>query len=454
MSLPFGEEDVHNQLKNFWGDEGVSESAGLPGARSYEPEIDYSPAVRVSEPISYSPIGAEPIRPPEEARGVKDLDRSESGETYDIDDLLYKMLEKNGSDLHLSAGFHPAIRVHGDITPLTEFPLLSGDEIERIVYSMLTGEQQKRFGENLELDFAYNLVGASRFRVNVLKQKEFVGAVMRTIPYDIKPLEALGISPILNDFAHYERGLVLVTGPTGSGKSTTLAAIVDKANRSRKDHILTIEDPVEFVHPHKKCIVNQREVGTDTHSFADAMKHALREDPDIILVGELRDLETISLAISLAETGHLVFGTLHTQSAPQTISRIIDVFPADQQAMVQTQLAETIKAVVCQTLVKTADGKGRQAALEIMIANDPIKANIRDNKLDQIAGYIQTGKKFGMNTMDEDLIRLVKEGKVRPSAALDKAHRRKDMLELFGGEEGVRRMEENLDVKLAGRARY
>lgn len=434
MSLPFGDDNVHDQLKNFWeSDTTAGGAAGLPGIRSYEPE-----------PVAI-PIGAEPIRPPEDVRKVRDLDRSQAGESYDIDDLLHRMLEKKGSDLHLSAGFHPAIRVHGDITPLTDFPLLTGAEIERLVYSMLSAEQNKRFGEALELDFAYNLVGASRFRVNVLKQKEQVGAVMRTIPYDIKPLEALGISPVLNDFAHYERGLVLVTGPTGSGKSTTLAAIVDKANRSRKDHILTIEDPVEFVHPHKQCIVNQREVGTDTHSFAEAMKHALREDPDIILVGELRDLETISLAISLAETGHLVFGTLHTQSAPQTISRIIDVFPADQQAMVQTQLAETIKAVVCQTLVKTADGQGRQAALEIMIATDPIKANIRDNKLDQIAGYIQTGKKYGMSTMDEDLMRLVKEKRIRPKAALEKAHRRKDMLEAWGGEAGIDRMEATFD---------
>lgn len=433
MSLPIGEPDVHNQLKNFWDDEQTAGGFGLPSARSRHSE----------EPIV--PIGAEPVRPPEVISKVRDLDRTQAGETYDIDDLLHKMLEKNGSDLHLSAGFHPAIRVHGDITPLTDFPLLTGAEIERLVYSMLSAEQNKRFGEQLELDFAYNLVGASRFRVNVLKQKEQVGAVMRTIPYEIKPLEALGISPVLNDFAHLERGLVLVTGPTGSGKSTTLAAIVDKANRSRHDHILTIEDPVEFVHPHKKCIVNQREVGTDTHSFAEAMKHALREDPDIILVGELRDLETISLAISLAETGHLVFGTLHTQSAPQTISRIIDVFPADQQAMVQTQLAETIKAVVCQALVKTADGKGRQAALEIMIATDPIKANIRDNKLDQIAGYIQTGKKFGMNTMDEDLMRLVREKRIRPKAALEKAHRRKDMVDTWGGEDAVERMEASFD---------
>lgn len=438
MSIPFGDEDIHNTLKSFWDND--TTSPGLAPSRGRLP----------TEPTEFSPVrppvGAEPVRPPETRRQTRDLDRKSAGQDYEIDDLLERMLKLKGSDLHLSVGFHPAIRVNGDITPLTDFPKLTKDEIQRLVFAMLTDEQNKKFGEMLELDFAYDLVGKSRFRVNLLRQKEAVGAVFRTIPYDILPLETLGISPVLNDFASLQRGLVIVGGATGSGKSTTLAAIVDKANRTRNDHILTIEDPVEFVHQHKGCIVNQREVGVDTHSFAEAMKHALREDPDIILVGELRDLETISLAISLAETGHLVFATLHTQSAPQTISRIIDVFPPEQQAMIQTQLAETLKAVVCQTLVKTADGKRRQAALEIMVVTDPIKANIRDNKLEQISGFIQTGKKDGMITMDDDLKRLVNERIIRPKAALEKAQRPKDLSDTWGGDAGVERLEKSFDA--------
>lgn len=435
MTTPFGEDDIHSTLKSFWDTSpGLTPSRGLPTSLEQER----------TGPVL--PVGAEPVRPPEQRRAVKDLDRSEAGSDYEIDDLLERLLSMKGSDLHLSVGFHPAVRVHGDITPLTDFPKLTKEAIQRLVFAMLTDEQNKRFGETLELDFAYDLIGKSRFRVNLLRQKEAVGAVFRTIPYEILPLETLGISAVLNDFAQLQRGLVIVGGATGSGKSTTLAAIVDKANRTRKDHILTIEDPVEFVHTHKECIVNQREVGTDTHSFAEAMKHALREDPDIILVGELRDLETISLAISLAETGHLVFATLHTQSAPQTISRIIDVFPPEQQAMIQTQLAETLRAVVCQTLVKKADGKGRQAALEIMVATDPIKANIRDNKLEQITGYIQTGKKDGMITLDDDLKRLVEARLIRPRAALEKAQRPKDLIETWGGDAGIDRLEASFDA--------
>lgn len=430
MSNLFGD-DPHNSLKNFWDE---PDSGGLSAPRL------------PSRPADVKPIGAEPIRPPDEVSRVSEMESSENG-SYEIDDLLEDMLKMKGSDLHLSMGFPPAVRVHGDMTPMTKYPVLNSAEIQRLVNPMMSDEQQKRFEEDLELDMSYELVGKSRFRVNLLKQKEAYGAVMRTIPFDIKPLEALGISSILNDFAHYERGLVLITGPTGSGKSTTLAAIIDKANRSRKGHILTIEDPVEFVHPHKQCIVNQREVGVDTKSFADAMKHALREDPDIILVGELRDLETISLAISLAETGHLVFGTLHTQSAPQTISRIIDVFPSNQQAMIQTQLAETLKAVVCQTLLKTADGKGRQAALEIMVSTQPIRANIRDNKIEQIGGYIETNSRAGMNTMDQDLARLVKERRVRPSDAIAKSHNKDNLIANLGGQAVLDRIEMDLNEK-------
>ena len=296
----------------------------------------------------------------------------------------------------------------------------------------MTERQRKVFEEELELDFAYAVPGHARFRVNVFQQREDIGAVMRVIPWEIVPLETLGMPEVIGTFAGLPRGLVLVTGPTGSGKSTTLAAIIDKINRSRRGHIMTVEDPIEFLHEHRGCLVNQREVGADTHGFRAALKHALRQDPDVILVGELRDLETISVALTAAETGHLVFATLHTQSAQDTITRVVDVFPSDQQQQVRTQLAATLQGVVCQTLVKTADGQGRAAAVEVMVCNTGIRAMIRDDKLQQIQGALQAGAKDGMQTLNAHLAALVKAGRISYGAGLEACTNRADFETLAG----------------------
>jgi len=296
----------------------------------------------------------------------------------------------------------------------------------------MTERQRKIFEENLELDFAYAVPGKARFRANIFRQREAIGAVMRLIPWEIKPLDALGMPPVMQTFAGLKRGLVLVTGPTGSGKSTTLAAIIDQVNRTRSGHIMTIEDPVEFLHDHDKCLVNQREVGLDTHTFRAALKHVLRQDPDVILVGELRDLDTISVALTAAETGHLVFATLHTQSAQDTVTRIVDVFPADQQQQVRTQLAATLQAVVCQTLCRTVDGTGRAAAVEIMICTAGIRAMIRDDKLQQIQGALQAGGKDGMQTLNAHLADLVKAGRISYQTGLENCSNRDDYETLVG----------------------
>ena len=300
------------------------------------------------------------------------------------------------------------------------------------MYAILTDRQKQRFEETKELDLAYELPGAARFRVNIMQQQGSIGAVLRAIPWEILPLEALRMPDTLADFAELPRGLVLVTGPTGSGKSTTLAAIIDRANRTRKGHIITIEDPIEFVHQHRQCVVNQREVGQDTMSFQNALKHALRQDPDIILVGEMRDLETISIALTAAETGHLVFGTLHTSSAASTIDRIIDVFPGDRQAQVRTQLANSLQAVVCQVLCKTTSGKGRVAATEVMIATPAVSNLIREGKLQSIPSMLQTGSRFGMHTLNQNLAELVEHGDITYDTAREKASDLAELNQLLG----------------------
>jgi twitching motility protein PilT len=349
-----------------------------------------------------------------------------------LDDLLVNVLETGGSDLHLTLGAPPTIRVRGEMQILPGYPPLTSEQLQTTLYGVMTERQRKTFEENLELDFAYAVPGHARFRVNVFQQRETLGAVMRMIPWEIKSLESLGMPDVIESFTDLKRGLVLVTGPTGSGKSTTLAAMIDKINRSRRGHIMTIEDPVEFLHEHRGCLVNQREVGQDTHGFRTALKHVLRQDPDVILVGELRDLDTISVALTAAETGHLVFATLHTQSAQDTITRIVDVFPADQQQQVRTQLAATLQGVVCQTLVKTTDGKGRAAAVEIMVCNSGIRAMIRDDKLQQIQGSLQAGAKDGMQTLNAHLASLVKTGRITFDAGLEHCSNRSDFETLVG----------------------
>lgn len=324
-----------------------------------------------------------------------------------IDELLERMVEANASDLHVTTGTPPAIRVRGEVERLDGFDALTAEETQQLLYRILSSEQQKQLEVNRQLDFSYSIPGLARFRVNTYFQRESVGAAFRLIPTELKTLEELGIPESLHVLAEKPRGLVLVTGPTGSGKSTTLAAIIDEINRNRSEHILTIEDPIEFLHRHKRCIVNQREIGPDAKSFAEALRAALRQDPDVILVGEMRDLETISTALTAAETGHLVFGTLHTQSAPSTIDRIIDVFPAEQQEQVRIQIANSLQGVVTQALLPTADGMGRVPALEILLPDDAVRNLIRQGKVEQIYSVMQTNTGRGMQTMEQSLGDLI-----------------------------------------------
>ena len=349
-----------------------------------------------------------------------------------LDDLLMHVVSSGGSDLHLTAGAPPTVRVRGSMVHVEGYDELTPEQLQSALYGVMTERQRKTFEENLELDFAYAVPGKARFRVNVFQQRESLGAVMRLIPWEIRPLDSLGMPSVMETFAGLKRGLVFVTGPTGSGKSTTLAAIIDQVNRTRSGHIMTIEDPIEFLHEHQSSLVNQREVGADTHSFRAALKHVLRQDPDVILVGELRDLDTISVALTAAETGHLVFATLHTQSAQDTITRVVDVFPADQQQQVRTQLAATLQAVVCQTLCKTIDGTSRVAAVEVMVCNPGIRAMIRDDKLQQIQGALQAGAKDGMQTLNAHLAELVKAGRISYQTGSENCSNRADFDTLVG----------------------
>jgi twitching motility protein PilT len=348
-----------------------------------------------------------------------------------VNELLARVVELGGSDLHITAGIHPSVRINGDIKPLTEYPVLTGSEIRRMVYAILTQKQRERFEEDLELDTSHSIPNVGRFRVNVFVQRNSVGAVMRVIPYEIKFLDDLGLPPILHQLARLPRGLVLVTGPTGSGKSTTLASMVDVINSENPVHIMTVEDPIEFLHDHKTAVVNQREVGEDTHGFAESLKHVLRQDPDVILVGEMRDLETISTALTAAETGHLVFATLHTQDAPQSVDRIIDVFPSFQQQQVRVQLASSLQGVVTQTLVPSIDGNSRVVAVEVLTCTPAVRNLIRDGKTHQIPSAMQAGAKFGMVTMDMSLAALVKNKQISLEAAIEACHNEEDLRRLI-----------------------
>lgn len=338
----------------------------------------------------------------------------------DISDLLAFSVKNKASDLHLSAGLPPMIRVHGDIRKIN-LPALTATEAHDMVYDIMSDAQRKVYEETLECDFSFEIQNLARFRVNAFNQNRGAGAVFRTIPSVILTLEQLNCPPIFKEIADTPRGLCLVTGPTGSGKSTTLAAMIDYINDKEFAHILTIEDPIEFVHASKKCLVNQREVGPHTMSFNNALRSALREDPDVILVGELRDLETIRLALTAAETGHMVFGTLHTSSAAKTVDRIIDVFPAAEKEMVRSMLSESLRAVISQTLCKTKDGQGRVAAHEIMIGTPAIRNLIRENKIPQMYSAIQTGQNVGMQTLDQNLQDLVKRNLISANEARGKA---------------------------------
>src|SRR3989440_6524364 len=319
---------------------------------------------------------------------------------FDFADVLIEVLERRASDLHLTAGAPPMVRVRGRLGPLERYPTLTPTDTREIVYSIMSNDQRQRLETDWQCAFAYQIPARARFRVTASSQRTATGAAFRLIPAEITPVDQLGLPPIVHEFVPKPRGFVLFTGPTGSGKSTSLAALIDEINEEREDHIMTVEDPIEFLHSHKKCIVNQREIGSDAQTFNMALKAALRQDPDVILVGEMRDLETISTALTAAETGHLVFATLHTQSAPQTIDRIIDAFPAEQQQQVRVQLAATLQGVVTQNLVPTADRRGRTAALEILMPDDAVRNLIRQAKIEQIYSVMQTSSGRGMQTME------------------------------------------------------
>ena len=323
-----------------------------------------------------------------------------------LSELLRKMIEHGGSDLHITTNSAPMVRVHGVLRPL-EYAELTPAETKQLAYSVLTDAQKKRFEETLELDFSFGIKGLSRFRANIFNQRGAVGAVFRSIPYEIRSFEELGLPAVIDKLCDKPRGLILVTGPTGSGKSTTLAAMVDKVNRDRHEHIITVEDPIEYLHGHKGCIVNQREVHADTHNFANALRAALRQDPDVVLIGEMRDLETTETALRIAETGHLTFATLHTNSAASSINRIIDIFPAGQQAQIRTQLSMVLEGIVTQSLLPKANGQGRALAMEVLVPNSAIRNLIREDKIHQIYSMMQTGQdKFGMQTFNQSLASL------------------------------------------------
>ncbi len=384
---------------------------------------------RLSPAAMPAPAPGHPVAPAMESTPLAAAP-SASNDDVILEDLLLMMVEHRASDLHLAVGSPPLMRVDGELQPMP-YPVLRPNVVQPLVYSILTDIQITAYERHWELDFSYSLPGVSRFRVNVHRQRGSLGAVFRMIPCETPTLDKLKMPPIVKEMTERPRGLVLVTGPTGSGKSTTLAAMVDEINRTRRTHIVTIEDPIEFLHNNKMSVITQREVGSDTESFAIALRHVLRQDPDVILIGEMRDLETISAALTAAETGHLVFATLHTTSAAQTIDRIVDVFPEHQQDQVRTQLANVLECIITQTLLPTIDGRGRCCAQEIMIGTSAIRTLIRDNKVHQMPGVIQSSGKYGMQTLDQALRTLVREKKVTIEEAIAKSSNAEDFKALL-----------------------
>jgi twitching motility protein PilT len=352
--------------------------------------------------------------------------------TLNLRALLEEMIQKDASDLHITVGERPKVRVDGDMADSSVLEVLTPKDTLQLAYSVLTENQKKRFETEDELDFSFGIQNLARFRGNVFKQRGCVAMVIRMIPFNVRTFQELGLPPVIAKLAERPRGLILVTGPTGSGKSTTLAAIIDKINKERKGHIITVEDPIEFIHRHQSCLVNQREIGTDTKTFAAALKYALREDPDVILVGEMRDLETVGAALTIAETGHLVLATLHTNSAAESINRVIDVFPSNQQSQVRAQLAFVLEGVITQTLLPRLKGRGRSMAAEIMVATPAIRALIRDDKVHQIYSAMQSGKKFGMQTMNDALYQLYTAREVAQEECERVSHDPKEFLRMIG----------------------
>src|SRR4051812_2035925 len=351
---------------------------------------------------------------------------------FDFADILLEVIQAGASDLHLTVGAPPMVRERGKLRPL-DYPKLAAQDTREIVYSILNNDQRKRLENEWQIDLSYSVPGRARFRVNAYFQRASIGAVLRTIPQDIPPFESLGLPEVLKDFIRKPRGFVLVTGPTGSGKSTTLAAMIDMINQERHEHIMTVEDPIEFLHRHKNCVINQRELGSDAQSFSSALKAALRQDPDVILVGEMRDLETMSTAITAAETGHLVFATLHTQDTAQTIDRIVDSFPPAQQHQVRTQLSIALQGVVTQQLIPTADGTGRICVCEVMVPTPAVRNLIREGKTHQLYSALQTGGSHGMQTMDAALADFVRKGKISARVAEARSSTPEELKRLLGG---------------------
>jgi len=351
---------------------------------------------------------------------------------FDFADVLLEVMRSNASDLHITSGVPPMVRMRGRLVALEGFPVLNGQDTREIVYSILSNDQRQRLETDWQIDFAYAIPGHARFRVNAYFQRGSIGAAFRLIPAEILSIETLGLPPVTHDFTSKPRGIVLVTGPTGSGKSTSLAAMIDEINQTREEHIMTVEDPIEFLHSHKKCVVNQRELGADAPSFALALRAALRQDPDVILVGEMRDLETISTALTAAETGHLVFATLHTQSAAQTIDRVIDVFPAHQQGQIRVQLSVALQGVMTQQLLPTADGSSRVAAIETLVPTSAVRNLIREGKTHQIPSVMQTSAGVGMQTMDTALATLVRGGKITQRLAEARSDTPDELRRLLG----------------------
>ncbi|NOY23980.1 MAG: type IV pilus twitching motility protein PilT [Acidobacteria bacterium] len=351
--------------------------------------------------------------------------------------LLKTMVEQKGTDLHITTNSPPQIRINGKLIPLKLSPFTPSDT-KKMIYSILNDSQKQRFEEQLELDFSFGIKNLARFRSNVFYQRGAVAGAFRLIPYEIRSFDALGVPKMIGDLCDLPRGLILVTGPTGSGKSTTLASMIDKVNTDRSEHIITIEDPVEYLHSHKKCIVNQREIHTDTKSFSRALRAALRQDPDVVLVGEMRDLETVETALTIAETGHLTFATLHTNSAVQTINRVIDIFPAHQQTQIRTQLSFVLEAVLCQSLLPTADGKSRCLAMEVLIPNSAVRNLIREDKIHQIYATMQTGQlKHGMMTFNQSLASLYFQGQITKDVAIARSSSKDELIDMMNRGVGV-----------------
>jgi len=349
-----------------------------------------------------------------------------------LSELLKRMVDAGGSDLHITTNSPPRIRVHGALKPCEDLPVLGPADTKQLAYSILTDAQKHRFEEGLELDFSFGIKNIARFRGNLFNQRGAVAGVFRVIPYEIKSFDQLGLAQVVRKLCEKPRGLILVTGPTGSGKSTTLATMLNLINEARHEHMITIEDPIEFIHAHKKCLVNQREIHSDTHSFANALRAALREDPDVVLIGEMRDLETIESALRIAETGHLTFGTLHTNSASSTINRIIDVFPSHQQSQIRAQLSLVLEGIMCQTLLPRADGKGRVMAMEILVPNAAIRNLVREDKIHQIYSAMQSGQdKFGMQTLNQSLHSLFQQRLITLETAVGRSSNAEELQDMI-----------------------